>query len=185
MELACHVTGKTHPAAELLRFGISPAGELTPDLAQKLPGEAIWVTARQSCVAALQDSAEWRVPPNLAEQVGGLLAGRARNMLGLARGAGKIVLGFAKVDAALSGGRATMLVSACDGAHDGRAKLARKAQAVGVPILEFFSADELGLAMGRQDVIHSAVTEAQWAAKIDEAASRWQVYIGTAPDGQK
>ena len=78
-----------------------------------------------------------------------------------------------------------MLVSACDGAHDGRAKLARKAQAVGVPILEFFSADELGLAMGRQDVIHSAVTEAQWAAKIDEAASRWQVYIGTAPDGQK
>jgi hypothetical protein len=53
-----------------------------------------------------------------------------------------------------------------------------------VPVLEVFSADELGLAMGRQDVIHSAVTEAQWAAKIDAATRRWQVYIGTAPSEQ-
>ena len=74
---------------------------------------------------------------DLSCQVAGLWA-RARNMLGLARAAGKIVLGFAKVDAALSGGRATMLVSACDGARDGRAKLARKAQAAGVPVMEFF-----------------------------------------------
>ena len=88
------------------------------------------------------------------------------------------------MDAALSGGRATMVVSACDGARDGRAKLARKAQAAAVPVVELFSAEELGLAMGRQDVIHSAVIEAQWAAKIDVAAHRWQVYIGTVPSGQ-
>ena len=68
-------------------------------------------------------------------------------MLGLARAAGKIVLGFAKVDAALSGGRATMLVSACDGARDGRAKLARKAQAAGVPVMEFFGR-RIGLGHG-------------------------------------
>ena len=147
MEFACHVTGKTLPAHELLRFCVSPEGELTPDIGNKLPGAHIWVSARKP------------------------------------RAAGKIELGFAKVDAALSGGRATMLVSACDGARDGRAKLARKAQAAGVPVMEFFSAEELGLAMGRQDVIHSAVTEAQWAAKIDEAAHRWQVYIGTVPSG--
>ncbi|MED5566183.1 MAG: hypothetical protein VX538_06455, partial [Pseudomonadota bacterium] len=70
------------------------------------------------------------------------------------------------------------------GARDGRAKLARKAQAVGVPVVELFSTKELGLAMGRQDVIHSAVIDAQWAAKIDAAAHRWQVYIGTVPSGQ-
>ena len=88
------------------------------------------------------------------------------------------------MDAALSGGRAAMLVSAYDGARTGRAKLARKAQAAGVPIMEFFSAEELGLAMGRQDVIHSAVIEAHWAVKIDAATRRWQVYIGTTPDVQ-
>ena len=184
MEFACHVTGKTLPAHELLRFCVSPAGELTPDIGNKLPGAHIWVSAHKPCVAALQNGPDWRVPENLPCQVAGLLRARARNMLGLARAAGKIVLGFAKVDAALSAGRATMLVSACDGARDGRAKLARKAQASGVPVMEFFSAEDLGLAMGRQDVIHSAVTEAHWAAKIDEATRRWQIYIGTAPSEQ-
>jgi ribosomal protein L7Ae-like RNA K-turn-binding protein len=184
MEFACHVTGKTLPAHDLLRFCVSPAGELTPDIGNKLPGAHIWVSARQTCVAALQNSADWHVPEDLPCQVAALLGARARNMLGLARAAGKIVLGFAKVEAALSGGRAAMLVSAHDGAQDGRAKLARKAQAAGVPVLEVFSADELGLAMGRQDVIHSAVTEAQWAAKIDAATRRWQVYIGTVPSEQ-
>lgn len=184
MEFACHVTGKTLPANELLRFCVSPDRELTLDIGNKLPGTHIWVSARKPCVAALQNSPEWHVPEDLSCRVAGLLSARAGNMLGLARAAGKIVLGFAKVDAALSSGRATMLVSACDGARDGRAKLARKAQAAGVPVMEFFSAEELGLAMGRQDVIHSAVTEAQWATKIDEAAHRWQVYIGTVPSGQ-
>ena len=184
MEFACHVTGKTLPAHELLRFCVSPEGELTPDIGNKLPGAHIWVSARKPCVAALQNSPEWHVPDDLSCRVAGLLGARARNMLGLARAAGKIVLGFAKVDVALSGRRAKMVVSACDGAPDGRAKLARKALAAGVPFMEFFSAEELGLAMGRQDVIHSAVTEAQWAAKIDVAAHRWQVYIGTVPSRQ-
>ena len=184
MEFACHITGKTLPADEMLRFCVSPVGELTPDIGNKLPGAHIWVSARKPCVAALQNGSDWRVPEDLPCQVAGLLGARAQNMLGLARAAGKIVLGFAKVDAALSGGRVAMLVSAYDGARTGRAKLARKAQAAGVPIMEFFSAEELGLAMGRQDVIHSAVIEAHWAVKIDAATRRWQVYIGTTPDVQ-
>ena len=184
MEFACHVTGKKLPADELLRFCVSPEGVLTPDIGNNLPGAHIWVSARKPCVAALQNGPEWLVPEDLSHRVAELMGARARNMLGLARAAGKIVLGFAKVDVALSDGRAKMLFSACDGARDGRAKLARKAQAAGVPVREFFSAEELGLAMGRQDVIHSAVIEAQWAAKIDDAAHRWQFYIGTVPSGQ-
>jgi len=184
MEFSCHVTGKTLPIDEMLRFCVSPAGELTPDIGNKLPGAHIWVSARKSCVAALENGSDWSVPTDLPLRVAVLLAARARNMLGLARAAGKIVLGFAKVDAALSGGRAAMLISAYDGARDGRAKLARKAKAAGVPVMELFSAEELGLAMGRQDVIHSAVVEVNWAIKIDEATRRWQVYMGTEPDAQ-
>ena len=137
MEFACRVTGKTLPAHELLRFCVSPAGELTPDIGNKLPGAHIWVSAHKPCVAALQNGPDWRFREFAVS--GCRTSARAgTKYAGSARAAGKIVLGFAKVDAALSAGRATMLVSACDGARDGRAKLARKAQAAGVPVMEFF-----------------------------------------------
>ena len=128
---------KTLPAHELLRFCVSPAGELTPDIGNKLPGAHIWVSATNRVLRHCKTVQTGRFR-EFAVSGCRTLARAARNMLGLARAAGKIVLGFAKVDAALSAGRATMLVSACDGARDGRAKLARKAQAAGVPLWSFF-----------------------------------------------
>ena len=44
-ERRCIVTRETGPKAGLIRFVIGPDGEVTPDLAGKLPGRGLWVAA--------------------------------------------------------------------------------------------------------------------------------------------
>jgi len=50
-ERRCVVTGEVQPKAGLVRFVLSPEGVIFPDLAEKLPGRGIWVTANRDLIA--------------------------------------------------------------------------------------------------------------------------------------
>ena len=69
-----------------------------------------------------------------------------------ARRAGQAVAGFEKARTWLGGGRAGVLLEASDGAAPGRAKI--RALAPKVPLVELFSGDELGSALGREHAVH-------------------------------
>ncbi len=154
------------PEERLIRFVADPAGAVIPDLACKLPGRGVWVAADRASVDAaarkglFSRSAKTRltVAPDLADQVDGLLATRTLNGLGLAKRAGQLISGFEKVAAALGAGKAAWLVEASDGAADGRRKIlsaARKSPRA-PQLIGTWSASELGLALGGENVIHTA-----------------------------
>jgi len=178
----CRQTGVTADVADMLRFVPSPDGVLTPDLTGRLPGEAVWLHNRRSVVQAFvdagtdADAGAEGVIAGLAAQVDALLEARALSLLGLARKAGAVVGGFGKTRAVLQNGRAKVLLGASDGAEDGRAKLARLAQAVGLPVLEPFTAAQLGVAIGRSNVIHAALTHQGWAHRVESEVRRLVVY---------
>src|ERR1700759_3456382 len=46
----CIATMESRPAAGLIRFVLSPEGEVTPDLAARLPGRGAWVTASRTAI---------------------------------------------------------------------------------------------------------------------------------------
>jgi uncharacterized protein len=148
---------------ELLRFVVAPDGTIVPDLAGRLPGRGLWLTARRDIVAAavtkrLFARAARRpviVDDGLADRVEALLAKRCLDHIGLARRAGRAVMGFTKVQAALQAGKAAVLVAAADGAADGRGKL--KALAPSLPLVERLTSAELGAAFGREHVVHAAL----------------------------
>ena len=50
-ERRCIVTGEVQPKAGLIRFVAGPDGQVVPDLAEKLPGRGIWVTADRAAIA--------------------------------------------------------------------------------------------------------------------------------------
>jgi len=158
----------------MLRFVRAPDGVLTPDLAGKLPGDALWVLCREGRVQAL---AEKEDRPDLAVLVAQLLRARMRNTLGLARKSGDVVTGFSKVEAALLRGELTVLLAAADGAADGRQKLAHKARRDGVPIVDILTSDELGMAFGLPNVIHAGATNAGWATHILKEGARLTAYL--------
>ncbi len=150
----------------LIRFVAGPAGEVVPDLARKLPGRGIWVAAEREAVLAAAKKglfsrsakAKLSAGADLADQVEMLLKKRVLDGLGLAKRAGDIISGFEKVASALNAGKAAWVIEASDGAPDGRRKIlsvARKSPKT-PEVLGVFSAEELGLALGGENVIHTA-----------------------------
>jgi predicted RNA-binding protein YlxR (DUF448 family) len=176
------VSGEVMPEARLIRFVAGPDGQVVPDLAATLPGRGMWVEAsRASVQAAVQRGAFARsakaklvADPKLANQVEALLARRCLERLGLARKAGALTTGFEGVEAAIKSGKVAWLVEASDGAEDGRGKLLRLARRQPRPpeICGAFSADELSLATGLGNVIHSAFLAGRWAERWAEEARR-------------
>ncbi len=118
------------PAA-MIRFVLSPDGEVTPDLAGRLPGRGAWVSANRAAVeAALKKGAfsrafkkQAKTPPGLVDAIDGLLARRVLDMLGLVKRSGDLILGFEQVREAVRASRPACLIEASDGSEDGRGKL--------------------------------------------------------------
>ena len=164
LERRCIATGEVGDPALMIRFVVGPEGQAVPDVMGKLPGRGIWVTAtKEALETAIKKKAFSRsakeqvtVPDDLFEQTESLLARRLVNLISLARKAGQAVTGYEKVKGLLETERARLLVQASDGSERGKSKLhSPPGKDVFIGCL---TAQELGLAFGRESVIHGALT---------------------------
>jgi predicted RNA-binding protein YlxR (DUF448 family) len=173
----CAVTREVRPIDELIRFVVSPQGEVIPDLKRKLPGRGLWVSASRRTVAeAVRRNQfskgfkrEIRAAATLPADTEALLVRSATEALAMVAKAGQVVSGFSKVEGALRDGQAQALIHASDGAADGIRKLDAIARqkhgnpaesqenATGFPIVNVLTSAELDLALGRSNVIHAAL----------------------------
>ena len=162
----CIVTAQVLPEARLVRFVAGPDGEVVPDLARKLPGRGLWVEANRAAVDqavrkgafSRAAKAQLKAPADLAGQVERRLAARLLQGLGLARRAGELTWGNDRVSGAIAAGRVAWMIEAADGSADGRRKLLQIAARQDTPprLIGTFSAAEIGLALGLENVIHLA-----------------------------
>ena len=184
----CVLTRERLPKQSLIRFVLGPNGEIVPDLKERLPGRGVWVTAARDKVAeaakrnvfARALKAPVKVPAGLAETVDRLLVERALSALALANKAGEVVFGNAKVEEAIATAKVLALIHASEAAEDGCSKLNAKfraaARGAALAPIYVFSADELGLASGKTNVIHAALIQGGAAAKFLAGASRAERY---------
>ena len=168
----------------LIRFVAGPEGVVTPDVARKLPGRGMWVAASREAVEqaarknlfARSAKAKLSAAADLADQVEMLLRRRILEGLGLARRAGDLILGFEKVQKTVLAGRAAWLIEAADGSDDGRRKLLQAVHRADVKprLFGLFTSDEMGLALGGDNVIHLALLAGRgakrWSADADRLA---------------
>ena len=182
-ERRCIVTGEVLPEARLLRFAISPDGYVVPDVEAKLPGRGLWVTAERAAIAkaaaknlfAKAAKAPVRAETDLADKAEARLAGRILGLLGLARRAGELFLGFDQVEKALRGPNPPpLIVEAAEAAADGQRKLQAAATAKAhVPfVIGALSSAELSLALGRENVVHAALKPGRIAERLIFEAQR-------------
>lgn len=176
------VSGEVRDEAVLIRFVAGPDGAAVPDLARKLPGRGLWVAADRASIEAAAKKglfaraakAKVSAPAGLADQVEALLTRRVLDGLGLARRSGDLISGFDKVAQAATAGQARWLVEAADGAADGRRKILAAARRAKAPpeLFAVFTAEELGLALGLENVIHSALLAGRTADRWTEDVRR-------------
>jgi predicted RNA-binding protein YlxR (DUF448 family) len=177
----CAVTRQVRPIDELIRFVVSPQGEVIPDLKRKLPGRGLWVSASRHAVAEAVRRNHFskgfrrdvRVAPMLVSDTEALLVRSAVEALAMAAKAGQVISGFGKVEDALRQRQAQgrtqasiqALIHASDGAVDGIRKLdAIVRQNSGIndesnqfPVVTALTSEQLDLALGRSNVIHAAL----------------------------
>lgn len=173
------------PDAQLIRFALGPDGMVVPDVAAKLPGRGAWARADR---AALEQAVKKggfarafkravKTPEDLAGQTEALLARRCLDLLGMAQRAGALAVGATKVEHAIRAQPLRLLIEAADGAEEGREKL--MSLHIGLwrappPAVACFNATELGVALGRERVIHATLLQERlalvWATEISRLA---------------
>ena len=176
-ERRCLVTGEVQPKSGLIRFVAGPDGLVVPDLAEKLPGRGFWVSADRDALekAAAKGlfsrgaKAHVKAEPGLVDGIEAALARRVVELLSLARKAGYAVAGFEKVKGWLADGKAKVLFQASDGSDRGKGKLWTPP---GGRWFGCLTASEIGLAFGRDHVIHSALAPGGLTDKVIRDASR-------------
>ncbi len=182
----CAVSRAEKSTDELIRFVLGPDGVIVPDLARKLPGRGVWVTATRDAVAtaarrnvfARSLKRPVSVPGDLADQVERLMTKRLLEALSLAKKAGLAVSGFAKVEEQIERGLTAVLLHASDAAADGVAKLDRKFKALmgdaaaQTSVVRELTGSEMSLAMGLSNVIHAASSQGGASKRIVQEAER-------------
>lgn len=180
----CIVTGVEKSPEQMIRFVVGPEGEAVPDLARRLPGRGLWVTAERSTVEqavarklfSKAARAAVTASPDLADRVERLLLERALEDLGRARRAGRAVAGFVRVEQMIGRGRAGLLIVAAEADGDGLAKL----EASGLSIERLADATALGGVFGRERAVYVAVARddrsGQFIQRIAGGAARWRRY---------
>jgi predicted RNA-binding protein YlxR (DUF448 family) len=177
------VSGEVMPDARLIRFAAAPDGSVVPDVAAKLPGRGLWVAASKAAIATAVEKklfakaakANVSAAPDLAARTEAALVARMVGDLGLARRSGALVLGFDNVLRALEGPKPPrVLIEAFDGSKDGKRKLYAAAHRLELEcvVIETLTSAELGLALGRENVIHAAVQPGGLAERLMFDAQR-------------
>jgi predicted RNA-binding protein YlxR (DUF448 family) len=161
----------------LIRFVVGPDMSIVPDVLGKLPGRGIYVAADR---AALEKAVKKRlfsrgakaqvtVPEGLADEVERQLARRVVDLISLQRKSGRAVAGYEKVKNWLQMEEAEVLIQASDGSGRGKSKLSTPHFG---SYIGWLTADELGLAFGRQTVIHGALASGGLTQRVVEEAQR-------------
>ncbi|QPH52692.1 RNA-binding protein [Pontivivens ytuae] len=199
-ERRCIATGTSGPKAPLVRFVVGPDDTVVPDIAEKLPGRGMWVSADRDAIALAAKKnlfnraakRQVKAPTDLPDLVERLLLRRVQDALALARKAGLAHMGFDTVKTRLRAGPVAALVEASDGSEPQRAKL--RPLAAEAPLISCLSGHELGLAFGRDNVIHAALDGGGITDQVLREASRLaglrgHEVVGTtddaAPDGMR
>ncbi len=196
-ERLCVVTRESMPQSKLVRFVLDPEGVVTPDVANRLPGRGAWVTAsREHIELAVQKKvfqrafkAQVKHPENLADLTENRLIARCLDLLGFAKRSGDLILGLEQVREEIRNTYPTCLIEASDGAEDGRKKVLALVKAIyfddeteELPVIGCFSAMQLGLALGRERVIHAVLKSGRTGCLWVREAERLSGFRALRPD---
>ncbi|MET0588514.1 MAG: DUF448 domain-containing protein [Novosphingobium sp.] len=199
-ERKCILSG-THDARDaLVRLAISPEGEVHPDVLARAPGRGAWIGVTR---AALEESiakgklkgalarafkgAPISIPDDLAERLEAALTRAVTDRLGLEMRSGQLLVGSDRIAEKARMGRVAWLAHAADAGEDGSRKLDQalrvglEAEGSGLrgTVLPLDRA-ALSVALGRDNVVHLALTESAAAERIAAPLQRLLHYLGRA-----
>jgi len=197
-ERTCILTRRKGTKDEFIRLALSPDGEVAPDARARAPGRGAWIgvaraeldaaNAKGKLKGALQrafKTTDVTVPADLGERTERALRQATLDRLGMEARSGNLINGAEKIEAAARAGKVHLLVHAGDAGDDGRRKLDQALRVGGRagndrPEGVIFPEGRtiLSLALGRENVVHAALTDPAAASRVSHALERWRAFTG-------
>ena len=193
-ERTCILTRRKASKEELIRLALGPDGTVAPDVRARAPGRGAWIgvnraeldeaNAKGKLKGALQrafKSNDVRVPPDLGERIEKALRQATLDRIGMEARASNLINGAERVETAARSGKVHMLLHAADAGEDGRRSLDQAwrvggGDSQGVIFPE--SRTILSMALGRENVVHAALTDPAAASRVRHALARWRAFTG-------
>jgi predicted RNA-binding protein YlxR (DUF448 family) len=196
-ERTCVLTRRKGTREEFIRLALGPDGSVAPDVRARAPGRGAWISvdraeldqsnARGRLKAALQrafKSNAVTVPADLGERTEAALRQYTLDRLGMEARSGNLINGADRVDAAARSGKVALLIHAADAGEDGRKKLDQAWRVGGSGHGQLtrgviFPEERtiLSMALGRENVVHIALTDPAAASRVLHALARWRAFI--------
>ena len=197
-ERRCILTGDHNSRDDLLRLAISPDGLVLPDALARAPGRGAWIgvsraeleqaIAKGRLKAALARAfkgAALTVPDDLPQLAEAALLRAFTDRLGLEMKAGKLLLGSDRIAENARMGNVAWLAHAADASDDGSRKLdqawrvGRETEGSGETGFTLpLDRAALSVALGRDNVVHLALTDPRSAERVDVPLRRLLRFLG-------
>ena len=191
-ERTCILTRSKGARDGLIRLALGPDGSVAPDVRAKAPGRGAWIgvtraeldeaNAKGKLRAALQRALKTNavtVPADLGERTAAALRQHALDRLGMEARAGNLINGAERVETAARAGKVHLLIHAADAGDDGRRRM-DQAWRVGGGEQQGVIFPEprpiLSMALGRENVVHAALTDPAAASRVRHALARWLAF---------
>jgi uncharacterized protein len=196
-ERTCILTRRQGSRDELIRLALGPDGEVGPDVRARAPGRGAWIGVGRAQLQAALDkgrlkgalerafkSRNLRIPPDLADRTAEALRRALLDRLGMEARAGNLLTGADRIEAAARAGGVHLLLHAADAGEDGRRRMDqawRVGGGDGAGLVFPEGRTILSMALGRQNVVHVALTDRAAAARVCDALRRWRAFIDPEP----
>ena len=197
-ERKCILTGDNGSRGDLLRLAISPDGDVLPDALARAPGRGAWIgvsrgeletaLAKGKLTGALARAfkgAELTIPADLPERAEAALRRAFTDRLGLEMKGGRLLTGSDRIAENARMGKVAWLAHAADAGEDGSRKLdqawrvGRDEEGSGLHGLTLpLDRAALSVALGRDNVVHLALTDREAAARLDLPLRRLLRFLG-------
>jgi len=191
-ERKCILSGDRAPREALLRLAVSPEGLVLPDVHARAPGRGAWIGVTRaelekalangnlkSAMARAFRGAPLSIPADLPDLIEAALLRALTERLGLEMRAGNLLAGSDRIGEQARAGRVRWLGHASDAGEDGCRKLdqawrvGREAEGSGLAGARLpLDRATLSVALGRDNVVHMALTQAAAAERVASLISR-------------
>ncbi|MBA3054851.1 MAG: DUF448 domain-containing protein [Sphingomonadales bacterium] len=203
-ERKCILSGAHESRDALVRLAISPEGEVLPDVLARAPGRGAWIGVSRAdleialakgklkgALARAFKGTPLTIPDDLPERIEAALTRAFTDRLGLELKSGKLLMGSDRIAENARQGKVAWLAHAADAGEDGSRKLdqawrvGEAAEGTGLAGVRLpLDRAALSVALGRDNVVHLALTDSAAAERLAAVLKRLAHFTGRpdAPD---
>jgi predicted RNA-binding protein YlxR (DUF448 family) len=197
-ERRCILSGEHGGRDELVRLAISPDGDVLPDVNARAPGRGAWIGVSRAdleialakgklkgALARAFKGAPLTIPDDLPQRIELALTRALTERLGLELRSGKLLMGSDRIAEQARMGKVALLAHAADAKADGSRKLdqawrvGNEAEGSGMAGVTLpLDRAALSVALGRDNVVHLALTDSAAAKRVAAPLQRLLHFVG-------